>query len=52
MKPRIIPWRGPLGVSKWKCFTQEFGQWGPYERCGTGYTPREAWLRWCRSGGV
>jgi len=50
LNPRIIPWRGPLSARKWKCYTHESGQWGPYERTGTGYTPLEAYQRWSRSG--
>jgi len=50
MKPRIAVYRTKLDVQKWRCTSEEAGQWGPYLRQGCGYTPEEAYRKWRRYG--
>jgi hypothetical protein len=48
MKPRIKAYRTQLGALKWRCASEAFGMWGPYERQGCGYTVAEAYHKWMR----
>lgn len=50
IKPKIVSYRNPSGVQKWKCYTicqSSFGN--DFERVGTGYTPADAYQKWRRA---
>jgi hypothetical protein len=55
MKPHIKRYRhtkmSGITLVKWRCASEEPGNWGPYTREGTGYTPAEAYAKWLRYGG-
>jgi hypothetical protein len=50
MKPRIKSYPSKSTSRKWCCVSEEGGEYGPYERIGTGYSIQEAYAKWLRHG--